>query len=171
MQLAARLPASCYLVFTTAYARYALDGFEVDAVDFLHKPFFYDCFSRAVQKAEQWMVMHSLQQWAESGGGRLLLKADYKNVTVPFHAILYIEAVDNYVRVVQENGAVVQSKIPLHRVEEQLPAEEFVRIHRSFIVARFSRSEVVLRAQSRHLPVGRKYAAEAVRKLERETEF
>lgn len=70
----------------------------------------------------------------------------------------------------------VQSKIPLHRVEEQLPAEEFVRIHRSFIVARgkvarFSRSEVVLRAQSRHLPVGRKYAAEAVRKLERETEF
>ena len=176
LQLAARLPASCYLVFTTAYARYALDGFEVDAVDFLHKPFFYDRFSRAVQKAEQWMVMHSLQQWAESGGGRLLLKADYKNVIVPFHAILYIEAVDNYVHVVQENGAVVQSKIPLHRVEEQLPAEEFVRIHRSFIVARgkvarFSRSEVVLRAQSRHLPVGRKYAAEAVRKLERETEF
>lgn len=60
IELARQLPQSCCLIFTTAYAHYALEGFEVNAVDFLHKPFFYERFNRAMQRAEQWLRMHDL---------------------------------------------------------------------------------------------------------------
>lgn len=163
LELARGLPPSCCLVFTTAYAHYALDGFEVDAVDFLHKPYFYERFDRAMQKAEQWLRMHDLLRIAESASRSLVLKADYKNVSVAVDTILYIESLDNYVRVHTADGASVNSKIPLRTVEEQLPDGEFIRIHRSFVVpkkriASFSRTEVVLNKDGRRLPVGKTYS-------------
>lgn len=162
MELARRLPASCCLIFTTAYAQYALEGFEVNAVDFLHKPYFYDRFERAMQKAEQWLRMHELLHMSESADRRLLLKADYKSVPVPIDHILYVESVNNYVKVHLSDGTSVLSKIPLHQLEGQLPPEEFLRIHRSFIVARkricrFSSTEVILQSGGTRLPVGKKY--------------
>lgn len=136
IELARELPPACCLVFTTAYAHYALDGFEVDAVDFLHKPYFYERFERAMQKAEEWLRMHDLLRIAESASRSLVLKADYKNVSVAVDTILYIESLDNYVRVHTIDGATVTSKISLRAVEEQLPDGEFIRIHRSFVVPR-----------------------------------
>lgn len=163
IELARKLPSSCCLIFTTAYAHYALEGFEVNAVDFLHKPYFYDRFDRAMRKAEQWLRMHDLLQVAESASRQLVLKADYKNVSVAVDSILYIESQDNYVRIHTADGAAVSSKIALRTVEEQLPAGEFIRIHRSFVVARnrigkFTRTEVVLTKTGKHLPVGKRYA-------------
>ena len=134
LDLARRLPASCCLIFTTAYAHYALDGFEVNAVDFLHKPYFYERFERALQKAEQWLRMHDLLRASESASRQLFLKADYKNVSVAVDAILYVESIDNYVRVHLADGTSVLSKMPLRSIEELLPSEEFVRRHRSFVV-------------------------------------
>lgn len=163
IELARQLPAGCCLIFTTAYAHYALEGFEVEAVDFLHKPYFYERFERAMQKAEQWLRMQDLLSVSESSSRQLCLKADYKNVTVPVDTILYIESIDNYVRIHSSHGTSVLSKIPLSVIEGQLPAGEFLRIHRSFIVsrnriARFSRTEVVLAKTGKSLPVGKKYA-------------
>lgn len=163
LELARELPPSCCLVFTTAYAHYALDGFEVNAVDFLHKPYFYDRFERAMQKVERWLRMHDLLQASEATSRRLLLKADYKNVSVAVDTILYIESFDNYVRVHTADGASVSSKIPLRAVEEQLPPGEFIRIHRSFVVSRnriekFSRTEIVLSKCGKRLPIGKSYA-------------
>lgn len=162
IELARRLPPSCCLIFTTAYAHYALDGFEVNAVDFLHKPYFYERFNRAVQKAEQWLRMHDLLQVSESATRRLILKSEYKNVTISVDTILYIESIDNYIKVHLVEGASVLSKISLRAVEEQLPQGEFIRIHRSYIVPRcriagFSRSEVTLGKNGKTLPVGKKY--------------
>lgn len=161
--LAGELPPTCGLIFTTAYAHYALDGFEVDAIDFLHKPYFYERFERAMQKAEKWLRMHDLLQTSESASRRLILKADYKNVSVAVDTILYIESFDNYVGIHTADGAVIRSKIPLRTVEERLPAGEFIRIHRSFVVprsrvARFTRTEVILTKTGQRLPVGKKYA-------------
>lgn len=174
IELARRLPAQCCLIFTTAYAHYALDGFEVNAVDFLHKPYFYERFERAMQKAEQWLRMHDLLAVSESSVRRLCLKSEYKNVTVAVDAIVYIESIDNYVRVHMADGTSVLSKIPLRSVEEQLPSGEFVRIHRSFMVSRsrvakFTRTEVVLAKAGKNLPVGKKYADEAMALLGRES--
>ena len=71
----------------------------MNAVDFLHKPYFYERFNRAMQKAEQWLRMHDLLQVSESATRRMILKSEYKNVTVSVDAILYIESIDNYVMV------------------------------------------------------------------------
>lgn len=173
LELARELPAGCCLIFTTAYAHYALDGFEVDAVDFLHKPYFYDRFERAMQKAEEWLRMHDLLRIAESASRSLVLKADYKNVSVAVDTILYIESLDNYVRVHTTDGATVVSKIALRTIEEQLPAGEFLRIHRSFVVskkriAQFSRTEVVLSKSGRQLPIGKTYSEAVMTILSRE---
>lgn len=167
LELARSLPPACCLIFTTAYAQYALDGFEVNAADFLHKPYFYERFDRAMQKAEQWLRMHDLLRTAESSSRQILLKSEYKNVAVSIDTILYIESIDNYVRVHLAGGSSVISKIPLRSLAEQLPAGEFVRIHRSFVVARrrvagFTRTEVTLAGAGKHLPVGKKYADEVM---------
>lgn len=173
IELARQLPPSCCLIFTTAYAHYALDGFEVNAVDFLHKPYFYERFNRAMQKAEQWLRMHDLLQVSESATRQMILKSGYKNVTVFVDAILYIESIDNYVKVHLADGTSVLSKIPLHAVEEQLPQGEFIRIHRSYIVPRcrvagFSRSEVTLTKSAKTLPIGKKYLDEVTASLGRD---
>lgn len=167
IELARQLPPSCCLIFTTAYAHYALEGFEVNAVDFLHKPYFYARFDRAMQKAEQWLKMHDLLAASESPARQLRLKSEYKNVSVSADAILYVESIDNYVKVHLADGTSVFSKISLRTVEEQLPQGEFIRIHRSFLVPRcriagFSRSEVTLTKDGRTLPIGRTYLEEVV---------
>lgn len=165
LELARQIPSSCCLIFTTAYAQYALDGFEVNAVDFLHKPYFYERFDRAIEKAEQWLQMHDLLRASESAGRQIILKSDYKNVTLPIDSILYIESIDNYVKVHLADGTSVLSKIPLRSVEEMLPQSEFIRIHRSFLVARkrianFTRSEITLAKNGKTLPIGKKYLDE-----------
>lgn len=170
IELARQLPPSCCLIFTTAYAHYALEGFEVNAVDFLHKPYFYERFNRAMLKAEQWLRMHDLLRVSESATRRLVLKSDYKHVTIFVDSILYIESIDNYVKVHLTDGTSVLSKIALRTVEEQLPHREFIRIHRSFLVSRirisgFSRSEVTLGQNGTRLPVGKKYSDEVISQL------
>ena len=162
LELARQLPTSCCLIFTTAYAHYALEGFEVNAVDFLHKPFFYERFERAMQKARQWVRMHDLLRTSESAVRQLLLKSDYKTISVSIDTILYIESIDNYVKVHLADGTSMLSKIPLHIVEGQLPQGEFIRIHRSFLVARCriarcSKTEIILEKDGKALPIGRKY--------------
>lgn len=167
LELARQLPPTCCLIFTTAFAHYALEGFEVNAVDFLHKPYFYERFNRAMQKAEQWLRMHDLLNISESASRRLVLKSDYKNVTVMVDSILYIESIDNYVKVHLTDGTSLFSKIALRTVEEQLPQGEFVRIHRSYIVPRcrvasYTRSEVTLTKAGKTLPIGKKYLDEII---------
>lgn len=163
IELARRIPKSCCLIFTTAYANYALDGFEVDAVDFLHKPFFYDRFNTALQKAEKWLRARDLMRAAEAAERQIILKSEYKSVTLPVDAIVYIESIDNYVRVHLSDGTSVLSKIPLSRIVTMLPEGEFLRIHRSFVVARcritrFSRTQVHLTGITRPLPIGKTYS-------------
>lgn len=175
IELARQLPPSCCLIFTTAYAHYALEGFEVNAVDFLHKPYFYERFDRAMQKAEQWLKMHDLLRVSESAARQIVLKSEYKNVTLSVDNILFIESIDNYVKAHLADGSSVLSKIPLRSLEEQLPQGEFIRIHRSFVVAknriaRFTRSEVILAKTDKSLPVGKKYVEEMMATLGKNTD-
>lgn len=173
IELARQLPQPCYQIFTTAYAQYALDGFEVDAVDFLHKPYFYERFERAMQKAEMWLRMHDLLHVSESVARQIVLKSEYRNVSLSVDTIIYVESIGNYVKAHLADGSSVFSKIPLHSVEEQLPQGEFIRIHRSFVVAKnriagFTRSEVSLGKTDKRLPIGKKYAANVMNALEKE---
>ncbi|MGM9738231.1 MAG: LytR/AlgR family response regulator transcription factor [Candidatus Cryptobacteroides sp.] len=167
IELARQLNPDCCLIFTTAYAHYALDGFEMNAVDFLHKPYFYDRFERAMQKAEECLRARDLLRTSDSSSRQLLLKSGYRNVPVPFDVIVFVESIDNYVKFHLSDGTSLQSKTTLTSISGMLPAGEFLRIHRSFIVrtariASFSRSELTLSPYGKTLPVGKKYASDVM---------
>ncbi|MCM1311274.1 MAG: LytTR family DNA-binding domain-containing protein [Bacteroides sp.] len=173
IELARRLPGGCALIFTTAFAQYAVDGFEVNAVDFLHKPYFYDRFHKAMDKAEQWLRMNDLLAISEAASRQLILKAEYKNVAVAIDNICYIESMDNYIRVHLADQTSVMSKMSLRSIEEMLPADEFIRVHRSYVVpksriVRFTRTEIVLNKNGKVIPVGRKYIDVIVSALKNE---
>ena len=158
IELARQLPPSCCLIFT-------------NAVDFLHKPYFYERFDRAMRKAKQWLQMHDLLRVSESAARQIILKSEYRNVTLSVGSILYVESIDNYVKVHLADSTSVFSKIPLRSMEEQLPRGEFIRIHRSFLVARnriasFTRSEVTLTKNGKTLPIGKKYLDDVISLLE-----
>ena len=168
IDLARQLPPGTCLIFTTAYAQYAIDGFELNAVDFLHKPYFFPRFCRAIQKAEQWIAARAAASATDAP--KLTLTVDYKTLLLPTDQILYIEAMQNYVKVHLATGKVVISQIPLHVVESQLPAGKFVRTHRSFIVAcsavaTVSHTAITLNGTAETIPVGRKYAPAAIAAL------
>ena len=160
VELARELPQGTCLIFTTAYAQYAVDGFNVDAVDFLHKPIFYPRFERAMEKAVKWMGLNRAPSPARRS--TITLKVEHKNVVIDTDDILFIEAMDNYVKVFRRDKPMVLSQITMKEMENILPAEGFVRVHRSFIVAlhaidRFSNRRIYLRDSDREIPVGRKY--------------
>lgn len=158
--LASELPQGTCLIFTTAFSNYALDGFNADAVDFLHKPIFYPRFERAMEKARRYIDVDQSARQPES----LTLKVEHKTVIVNLSEIQYVEAMDNYVKIYRRNKPMVLPQMTMKEMESRLPADAFVRVHRSFIVAiaeveRFSNRRISLRTVDRILPVGRKYIA------------
>lgn len=158
MALARELPAGTCLIFTTAYSQYALEGFNVDAVDFLHKPIFYPRFERAMEKAVRWLGKDASKPQRDI----ITLKVEYKNVIVDIDDITFIEAMDNYVKVFRRGLQTVLSQITMKEMESILPADKFMRVHRSFIVSlnaidKFSNRKIYVRNSDRTIPVGRKY--------------
>lgn len=158
LDIARQLPKETCFIFTTAYLDYALDGFELDAVDYLHKPFAYTRFLTAVEKA-----LRRIGTGTDASAGRsLLVKQDYSNVNIPLSDIIYIEAMEGYVKIFRENNICTISRVILKNIGSQLPSNEFIRIHRSFIVQKskiksFTKKEVAL-TNGKCIPVGRQYA-------------
>lgn len=164
LTLARELPQGTCLIFTTAYSQYALEGFNVDAVDFLHKPIFYPRFERAMEKALKWMNKGKTESLLPISRENITLKVEHKTVVVDIADITFIEAMDNYVKVFRRNLPMVLSQITMKEMEAMLPPDRFYRIHRSFIVAiaaidRFSNHKIYIRDIDRPIPVGRKYIA------------
>nr|WP_321412438.1 LytTR family DNA-binding domain-containing protein [uncultured Carboxylicivirga sp.] len=122
------------LVFTTAFEKYAMEGFKLDAIDYLLKPFGYDEFLKAAKKAQK-LIQYQSQETVESNNAFLFLKSDYKIRRINFNDILYIEGLKDYVKVfLQHQDKPVMSLNSLKALETKLPKEKFMRVHRSFIV-------------------------------------
>ena len=169
VELAREIPKGTFLVFTTAYAQYAVDGFDLDAADFLHKPFSYPRFCRAVEKARQLRTLREMAMQPASEEEAITVKVEYKNVKIPLQEIVYIEAMDNYVRIHLHNARPVLSQMSLKNLAELLPAT-FVRIHKSFIVplhrvASCTRTGLTLYGSDMTLPVGRAFYADFITKI------
>lgn len=159
LEIADKLPHECYFIFTTAYAEYALNGFDLDAVDFLHKPFSYERFEVAVEKA-----LRRIHGRRPSVPESLVVKQEYNNVSIPLNDILYVEALGNYVKIVRASGGHVLTRTNLKAITDLLPADRFMRIHRSYVVPvasvlSFTRSKIVLKGCEGSLPVGAQYVA------------
>ncbi len=166
LKLARTLPPQVILIFTTAHASYALNGYEVGAVDFLHKPFSKERFDAALSRAEQIIEIRA-RAGAHNDEQQITIKVEYQNITIPTTSITYIEAMDNYVKINISNRPPLLTKMSIKYLMELLPKTEFIRTHRSFIVAKsqiraYTKQSVNLDGEI-NLPVGRRYGEELFR--------
>jgi len=124
------------VIFTTAYKKYAIEGFKLEVVDYLVKPFSYQDFLKAIQRAEKLINLEKKSyENIESSNEFLYLKSNYKIKRLKFNDIQYIEGFNDYVRIYAVSSLEpIQSQITLKVLEAKLPAGKFMRIHRSFIV-------------------------------------
>ncbi|WP_422361278.1 LytR/AlgR family response regulator transcription factor [Reichenbachiella sp.] len=154
------------VIFTTAYREYALEGFELEVLDYLLKPISFDRFMKAVSKALNQSKEVEISTSAE-GDDFIFFKCDKKMIRVGLRDILYIESIKDYVKIkTAEKEVVTHQKISV--LETKLPANHFIRVHRSFIInipkiESYSASEIELNNES--IPVGRNYKVEVMDKL------
>ena len=149
------------IIFTTAYRKYAVEGFELDAVDYLLKPISFDRFLKAVNKILQ-LDLHGVsnqpgEKEAEPAQPFLYLRVDRKMVKVLFSDILYIEGLRDYIRIFTTTRTIITKHL-LSSLEEMLPSDSFLRIHRSYIVSIHkidSYNPDTIEIGNKELPVGR----------------
>jgi DNA-binding LytR/AlgR family response regulator len=121
-------------IFTTAYPQHAAEAFDLDAADYLLKPYSFERFSQAVNKAK--ILLESNQKGAgNAAAGQLTVKADRRWVKIPYGEICYIEGWKEYVKIFTDHEKVVTLE-SLNNLETTLPAEHFLRVHKSFIIAK-----------------------------------
>jgi two-component system, LytTR family, response regulator LytT len=125
-----------YIVFTTAYSEYAVDGFDVEAVDYLLKPISFVNLLKAANKVKALMDLKANNQKnnKKESAGFMFVKSAYKSIRIDFDNIKYIESQHEYIKIHLINNESVTTKMSLKSIEELLPANKFVKVHRSFIV-------------------------------------
>ena len=125
-----KLPHKTMVIFTTAYSEYAVEGFNLSATDYILKPFTFSRFQQAVEKAHsQWKLQNQNPEQLY-----LFIRADYSLIKILFSDILFIEGLDDYLKIHIRNQKTVVARMTLKVILEKLPSPEFVRVHRSFIV-------------------------------------
>ncbi len=145
------------VVFTTAYTEHAVQSFELDAVDYLLKPFSLSRFLKACNKAHELFNLRSEKQ--ETKSSHIFIKDGYEQVKVELDEILYIEASGNYTQI-QLKNKLLSSRITINDLADLLPKTDFIRCHRAFIVAknkisRFDRSQIWI--EEKVIPIGATY--------------
>lgn len=128
LDIASQLPEETCFIFTTAYLNYAMEGFELDAVDYLHKPFAFSRFKTAFARAMRRLGIEDTED-----SRSILVKHEYNNVSIPLSDILYIEAMEGYVKIYREGDECTISRVILKNIGSQLPEKDFIRIHLSLI--------------------------------------
>ena len=165
------------IVFTTAFGQYALDGYRVNALDYLLKPISYKDFLEAANKALSWFEM---KENASAGGNVvkveddcIYVKSDYKLVQIKLKDILYVEGLKDYVKIYIENEPkAILSLMSMKAMEERLPSSHFIRVHRSFIVQKnkikiIDRGRIVFGKE--YIPVSDSYKPELQNYLNEKT--
>ncbi|MFM2231255.1 MAG: hypothetical protein RL607_2513 [Bacteroidota bacterium] len=125
------LNADPILIFTTAYSEYAVEGFNINATDYLLKPFSEERFRQAAQKARnvfEFRKNRSVQT-------HLMIRADYKLYRIEFDSILFIEGLDDYIQIHLIDSPKIVARYSMKSILAKLPEQKFIRIHRSYIVA------------------------------------
>jgi len=147
------------LVFTTAYSEYAVEGFNLNAVDYLLKPYTFERFAQAVHKAQEYYRFRSGSVPGEKND-ILYVRADYSLLRIALKDILFIEADDDYLKIYIRDQKTVITRMTLKNILEKLPENDFMRIHRSFIAGRAHIEKVrnkTLFIDGRKIPLGSSY--------------
>lgn len=169
LQLIQSLHRKPLFIFITAYEQYALKGYELDVVDYLVKPVAMDRFLKACNKARELHASRNSSQTpvaaaAPGSNDFMFVQADYKLVKLNFSDILFVEGLKDYVRFhLDNNQKDLVARVNMRTLEEQLPADSFIRIHKSFIVAKRAITAVqknTVFAANTELPVGDSFKEE-----------
>ena len=136
MEFVKSLTVKPYVVFTTAYSKYAVEGFQVDAADYLLKPINYSSFLKAANKVKNLIDLNtnSQKESIRATASHLFVKSDYKLIRIELDDIRYIESQHEYIKIHLVNNKPVMTQLSMKSIEEQLPSDRFMRVHRSFIV-------------------------------------
>lgn len=148
VELTRMLPSETRVIFTTAFSRYAVEGFRVNAVDYLLKPISYADFLAAAEKALSWFELRARAQAAEGSAEQpadstptaetprsIIVRSEHRLLQIDLDSILYIEGLKDYVKIhTGDSPRPVLSLMSLKTLEEQLPTDRFIRVHRSYIV-------------------------------------
>lgn len=164
LDLVRSLPSKPMVIFTTAYKKFALEGFDLDAIDYLLKPIPFDRFERAVAKAVDYYRYKNSAR--NEGGEALFVRSEYQLVRISLDEIEYIESLEDYVKIHRTGDKPVMTLMTLKAVLEKLPGDQFQRIHRSYVVPLSKVRSVVnrkVRLTHIELPVSDSYV-EAVNK-------
>jgi len=160
------------VIFTTAFRKFAIEGFELDAVDYLLKPISFERFLKAVNKVMDASLNGTLSVDVEPQKqgieNYIYLRSDRKMIKVALEDILYIESIKDYIKVIATTGTVI-TKQSISSIEETLPKEMFIRIHRSYIVSVNkieSYNQELIWIAKQELPISRMYRHEVSRFLQ-----
>ncbi|NDP20778.1 MAG: response regulator transcription factor [Paludibacter sp.] len=150
------------IIFTTAYSEYAIEGFKVDAIDYILKPISFEIFLKSANKAKTWFEMNEKQpETIQTTKDCLFVKSEYKLIRIMLSEIKYIESANEYIQIHLINDQPVTTLIRLKSMEEQLPKNKFMRVHRSFIVnldrvTEIERNRIVFDHKV-YIPIGDQY--------------
>lgn len=146
------------VIFTTAHSQYAVEGFNLRATDYLLKPFTYERFIQAVENAKEKFQL--LQKKEISEAKFLFIRADYSLIKINPSDIILIEGLDDYIKIYIANNKPIVARMTMKAIMEKLPEQEFIRVHRSFIIP-FSKIEAVrnknIKIAEREIPLGSSY--------------
>ena len=161
------------IIFSTAYPEYAVEGFELDAVDFLLKPFSFERFMKSVNKASKRHEMQVNKSTADSqeDNSYLIVKADGKIYRLQMAEIVLLEAFGDYVRI-HTGAGIITTHDTLKNLEKSLPGDLFMRVHRSYIIAldkiHFLEGNR-LRIGEEDIPLGQSYRDQLLQYLQRKS--
>ena len=167
MDLLRTLKSVPAVIITSAYSKYALEGFELSVTDYLLKPFSFQRFLQATEKCRD----NTAESPVDKENGKddyVFIKSDKKLIRLSFPEILYVEALGNYLYVHTSQGK-YEIREPLFEFEKRLPADQFIRIHKSFIIAfkaiRYVEGNRVFVSEKTTVPIGRVYRETLLQRL------
>lgn len=155
------VPQDTMVIFTTAFSEYAVQSYDLSAIDYLLKPIRKDRFQKAAEKAKEYFDYKNGMGSPEERS--LFLRVNYELVKVNFDDILYVEGLSDYLKIHLSSDQKLVPRMTMKEITEKLPSSEFIRVHRSFIVPKARIQQVKSRSLSipeREIPVGVTYSEE-----------
>ncbi|MFT4016751.1 MAG: LytTR family DNA-binding domain-containing protein [Agriterribacter sp.] len=147
------------LIFTTSYSDYAIKSYELNAIDYLLKPFTFQRFEKAIQKA--WETYNLIQHASVSGESKyIMVKADQGIIKIMLPDILFIEGLDNYLKIHLQRHAPLVVRMTIKTMMEKLNAGKFVRVHRSYIISVNQIESIrqkIITIAGEEIPIGKNY--------------